>query len=128
MKKLSFLAITLVLLVASVSTNSNASHPVKKQPVQKELAIGSETETKLAEVEELQISNEFSEKSNEMLPAAGGNEKLILVLLWLFLGGLAGHRWYAGKPVGANILFILTLGGCGVWAIIDLIKILKDEF
>lgn len=58
----------------------------------------------------------------------GGNDTLILVLLWFFLGWAAAHRWYAGKPAGMNILFILTAGGCGIWAIIDLIKILTGEF
>ena len=55
-------------------------------------------------------------------------EKLITLLLWFFLGGLAAHRWYVGKPTGWNILFILTAGGCGVWAIVDLINILTDKF
>ncbi|MDZ7847578.1 MAG: NINE protein [Owenweeksia sp.] len=49
---------------------------------------------------------------------------------WLFgsPGLFAAHRWYAGKPTGWNILFILTGGGCGVWAIVDLINILKQDF
>ena len=32
------------------------------------------------------------------------------------------------KPVGWNILFILTLGGLGIWAIIDLIQIITQDF
>ncbi|MCF8253018.1 MAG: TM2 domain-containing protein [Bacteroidia bacterium] len=56
------------------------------------------------------------------------DEKLILVLLCVFLGGVAAHRWYAKKPIGWNILFILTGGGCGIWWLIDLIHILTDEF
>lgn len=58
----------------------------------------------------------------------GNDDTLILVLLWFFLGGLAAHRWYAGKPAGWNILFILTAGGCGIWALIDLIHILQGKF
>ena len=60
--------------------------------------------------------------------AVGSYNKWIAVALWFFLGGLAAHRWYAGKPIGWNILFILTLGGLGVWWIIDLINILTDNF
>ncbi|MGO2294942.1 MAG: NINE protein [Psychroflexus halocasei] len=48
--------------------------------------------------------------------------------LWLVLGFLAGHRWYAGKPFWINILYIVTLDGLGVWAIIDVINILTDNF
>lgn len=70
-----------------------------------------------------------SKESTSITPAANGNyNKWIAVVLWFFLGGLAAHRWYAGKPVGYNILFILTLGGLGIWAIIDLINILTDKF
>ncbi len=60
--------------------------------------------------------------------AKGLDEKWILLILWFFLGGVAAHRWYAGKPVGWNILYIVTAGGCGIWAIVDLINILTDKF
>jgi hypothetical protein len=50
------------------------------------------------------------------------------LLLLLFLGGLAAHRWYKGKPAGWNILFILTAGGCGIWALVDLVNILTKKF
>ena len=39
-------------------------------------------------------------------------------LLWLFLGGLGGHRYYMGK-YGTAILMTLTLGCIGIWTIID---------
>lgn len=53
---------------------------------------------------------------------------IITLLLWFFLGGIAGHRWYAHKPTGWNILFILTLGGLGIWWLIDGINILTGNF
>ncbi|HBF20672.1 MAG: hypothetical protein CMI36_10450 [Owenweeksia sp.] len=55
-------------------------------------------------------------------------EDWITLALWFFLGGLAAHRWYKKKPVGWNILFILTAGGCGIWAIVDLVHILQQDF
>lgn len=56
-------------------------------------------------------------------------DKWVGVALWFFLGWpFAAHRWYYKKPVGWNILFILTIGGLGIWAIIDLINILTDNF
>jgi len=60
--------------------------------------------------------------------AAASDEFIIALLLWFFLGGLAGHRWYLGSPIGWNILFILTLGGLGVWWIIDGIDILTRRY
>lgn len=77
------------------------------------------------------VSVSSSENNDEVLtsPAAAGSyNKWIALALWFFLGGLAVHRWYAGKPTGWNILFILTLGGLGIWAIVDLVNILIDNF
>ncbi|MEI0700836.1 TM2 domain-containing protein [Brachyspira intermedia] len=52
---------------------------------------------------------------------------LTLLLLFLFLGGLGVHRFYAGKVI-SGILFVLTLYGLGIWAIIDFIYILTKNF
>ena len=60
--------------------------------------------------------------------AVAGYDQIVALLLWFFLGGLAGHRWYLGSPIGWNILFILTLGGVGVWWIIDGIDIITKKY
>lgn len=44
--------------------------------------------------------------------------KGILYLLWFFLGGIGGHRYYLGD-IGRGIAMTLTLGGLGFWALID---------
>lgn len=41
-------------------------------------------------------------------------------LLAFFLGELGIHRFYLGK-IGTGILMLVTLGGLGVWALIDFI-------
>lgn len=48
-------------------------------------------------------------------------------LLFLFLGWLGAHRFYAGK-IGTAILYIFTFGGVGIWALVDLISIVFGNF
>lgn len=48
------------------------------------------------------------------------------ILCW-FLGVLGIHRFYVGK-VGTGIAQLFTLGGLGIWALIDFIMILVGSF
>lgn len=52
---------------------------------------------------------------------------LITLLLCLLLGGIGGHRFYAGK-IGSGVIQLVTLGGCGIWSLIDLVMILCGKF
>lgn len=52
---------------------------------------------------------------------------LVTLLLCLLLGGLGIHRFYVGKA-GTGILMIITLGGFGIWWLIDLIMIAIGKF
>jgi len=49
------------------------------------------------------------------------------LVLCILLGGLGVHRFYLGKPI-SGIFMILTLGGFGIWALIDLIRIAVGSF
>jgi TM2 domain-containing membrane protein YozV len=63
------------------------------------------------------------------LVPVGATEKRILpaALLSFFFGVFGVHRFYVGK-VGTGILQLLTLGGLGIWAIVDFILVVTGSF
>jgi TM2 domain-containing membrane protein YozV len=78
-------------------------------------------------------------KEAEICPKCGVRQKrtdvfgdvstrwLVVLLLSVFVGTFGVHRFYVGK-IGTGILMILTLGGCGIWTIIDIIMIATGSF
>ena len=45
-----------------------------------------------------------------------------LLILSVLLGGLGVDRFFAGH-IGLGVLKLITVGGCGIWALIDIIMI-----
>jgi TM2 domain-containing membrane protein YozV len=52
---------------------------------------------------------------------------VVAILLCLFVGVFGVHRFYVGK-IGTGIIQLITLGGLGIWAFIDLIMIIVGAF
>ena len=50
-----------------------------------------------------------------------------LLILSLLLGWLGVDRFYAGH-IGLGVLILLTLGGCGIWSLIDIILVAIGNF
>ena len=63
-------------------------------------------------------------------PVQGGvsdKDWLTTVLLSFFLGALGVDHFYTGKTM-TGILKLITVGGCGIWALIDLIMAITGNF
>ena len=58
--------------------------------------------------------------------AAGGKSQVIALILVLAVGVLGIHRFYLGYT-WQGIVQLLTLGGCGIWSLIDLIRIITGD-
>ena len=48
-------------------------------------------------------------------------------LLCLLVGVFGAHRFYVGK-YGTGFLMLITLGGCGIWMLVDLILLITGQF
>lgn len=55
-----------------------------------------------------------------------GKSQMIALILCIFVGVLGIHRFYLGYTM-EGVLQLLTGGGCGVWALIDLVRIITGD-
>ena len=72
-------------------------------------------------------STQTGETKKERTPGSSPYSRLVAILLAWFLGLIGAHRFYVGKT-GTGILMIVTLGGFGVWSLVDVIMIACGTF
>jgi hypothetical protein len=65
-------------------------------------------------------------KCGVRLGPRGEKDWLVALLLSIFLGTLGVDRFYLGY-VGLGILKLITLGGCGVWWLVDVILLAMNK-
>lgn len=83
---------------------------------------------KKSEQRQAKITNKNVNKK-ELTPekaSSGDRSQLLAILLAFFLGLLGIHRFYLGY-MGIGLIQLLTLGGLGIWAFIDLIRIIIGD-
>ena len=73
---------------------------------------------------------EFDLQKEKMLNSTSSTTStdwLTLFLLTFFVGVLGVHRFYTGK-IGTGFLMLITLGGFGIWFLVDLILVVTGQF
>lgn len=128
MKKLLLLLPVLMLLLTSAIPPSSTpiaptslSADYKEAKAQLEQYKGSKLSLK--EKIGLKIATKQMQKS---AAEGGGKSQLIALILALLVGVLGIHRFYLGYT-GIGIIQLLTFGGFGIWALIDLILIITGD-
>ena len=61
------------------------------------------------------------------MPMNSDKDWMTTLLLAFFLGFLGVDHFYAGKTM-TGILKLITLGGCGLWSLIDFIMIITESY
>lgn len=88
------------------------------------------------EEEQTLIDKARSDRSDDTEPANSsenqeqepyvGLSQLVAALLCFFLGAMGVHRFYLGYTV-IGLIQLFTLGCCGIWALVDFIRILTGD-
>jgi TM2 domain-containing membrane protein YozV len=101
--------------------------PVTKVVAQLATSKAQKAQVKAAikSVEKIQsASSTPAEKKGSASTSGSGHRQWIALALVLLLPGI--HRFYLGYYL-EGVLFILTGGGCGIWWIIDVVRILTGD-
>lgn len=137
MKKLALVLSLAVFTWGSVSvmnsSNSFAAFPISQSAttstvaqsevtLQEEVAQATST-TNVTTMKAEKKQNFFSKMMSKL---GGGKSQLIALLLVIFVGGLGIHRFYLGYT-WQGVVQLLTAGGCGIWWLIDLIRIITGD-
>lgn len=75
----------------------------------------------------LNSKSEMSSQELQLLDSETNKRKksaVVLWLLWFFLGGFGGHRYYLRNTLYA-IFMTITLGLFGIWTLIDAFFIMR---
>jgi TM2 domain-containing membrane protein YozV len=101
--------------VAMAAKNQNAS---KIAQVKTAIKVNKEVKAIVKQAKKNNMPNTTAEGE--------GKSQVIAAVLAFVVGVLGIHRFYLGYT-GIGIAQLLTLGGCGIWSLIDLIRIIIGD-
>lgn len=117
--------------VSSVLALPELKAPAVKAPAVKSLKSKvhhNEVQNIASQSEPKQTQIQKAEDNTQATQATHGSSKsqIVALLLAFFVGALGIHRFYLGYTT-IGLIQLLTAGGCGIWALIDFIRILFGD-
>ena len=110
---------------AAPSTVATAPQTKNSTAVATSKVVTEETATAATKNVVKQQENKKAEASKSATKK-GKKSQLIALILCLGVGGLGIHRFYLGYT-WQGVVQLLTGGGCGIWWIIDLVRIITGD-
>jgi TM2 domain-containing membrane protein YozV len=108
-----------------VSQVGFSSFPTEKKEITEKVDKSNATSKELKKLKEADSKKVTVEETPYTSPASGKSQLIALILAFV-VGVLGVHRFYLGYTT-IGIIQLLTLGGCGVWTLIDLIRIITGD-
>ena len=127
-KNLTAFIVTIFVMVAGACI-SYAAFPVANNAATQTVSTANATTNAeiTAQMEEYSNAMSVARTSAPAAPApSGGKSQIVAFILCLVIGGLGIHRFYLGYT-WQGVVQLLTGGGCGIWALIDLIRIATGD-
>ena len=122
-------ALAIALGLFAISTTVNAAFPVEKTQ-KTEIVTSNQNQEATTSISQSQLekeaANQVISQTQKQSNGGGGKSQVIALILCILLGGIGIHRFYLGYT-WQGVVQLLTAGGCGVWAIIDLIRIITGD-
>ena len=118
--------IQLLLVVAMLFAFSFEAHAVKTLTMESTQVVTTQQSNGfIAKVQQF-ASETFKSAKAIITGQVSPKSQLIALLLCLFVGGLGIHRFYLGYTT-IGVIQLLTLGGLGIWVLIDLIRLITGD-
>lgn len=108
----------------NVSTSMDFKNAnISKKELKKQIFTALKGEKGISKIEAAKTINKIKKENKEN---GGSKNQWIAVALCFFLGTLGIHRFYLGY-IWQGVVQLLTLGGCGIWALIDFIRLIIGD-